>query len=260
LIGSKPFATSFFPRILFFCFFINRNTQIRPYPRHYGSPSYCGFLTPPHPLWTQCYDKKKDKRKAKSTPSPPSLAPKTVATLASAIFRVLSCRPLPALLWWWWPNGGGGPNGRVGAVARPPGGGGGGRRRSVEAKHPVVLFSGRVGRWYAHDPRVEERTHTSQTPDAEVGGVPGVPAHSLGICGRLVCRRCGFFFVTSFNCMRFFHEYEQLSLALKVLSCVTRVAAGEALRPTTGDGLGGETSWANPPAYSTLNVTEYKLN
>ena len=204
--------------------------------------------------------KRKTKEKRKHPLAPKSRS-KTVAALASALFRNLSCRPLPALLWWWWPNGGGGPNGRGGAVARPPGGGGGGgRRRSVEAKHPVVLFSGRVGRWYAHDPRVEERTHTSQTPDAEVGGAPGVPAHSLGICGRLVCRRCGFFFVTSFNCMRFFHEYEQLSLALKVLSCVTRVAAGEALRPTTGDGLGGETSWANPPAYSTLNVTEYKLN
>ena len=65
-------------------------------------------------------------------------------------------------------------------VARPPGSGSGSRRRSVEAKHSVVLFSGRVGRWYAHDPRVEEWTHTSQTPDAEVGGAPGVIVEGVG--------------------------------------------------------------------------------
>ena len=39
---------------------------------------------------------------------------------------------------------------------------------------------------YAHDPRVEERTHTSQKPEAKVGAAPGVLVHSLGILGRLV--------------------------------------------------------------------------
>jgi len=41
-----------------------------------------------------------------------------------------------------------------------------------DTRGPQSLRS--VGR-YAHDPLVEEQTHTSQTPDAEVGGAPGVP-------------------------------------------------------------------------------------
>ena len=48
---------------------------------------------------------------------------------------------------------------------------------------------GKIGASYAHDPRVEERTHTSQKTgalEAKVGGAHGVPTHSLGILGRLV--------------------------------------------------------------------------
>jgi len=39
---------------------------------------------------------------------------------------------------------------------------------------------------YAYDPRVEERTHTSQKPEAKVGAAPGVPARSFCILGRSV--------------------------------------------------------------------------
>ena len=48
---------------------------------------------------------------------------------------------------------------------------------------------GKIGASYAHDPRVEERTHTSQKSgalEAKVGEAHGVPTHSLGILGRLV--------------------------------------------------------------------------
>jgi len=50
---------------------------------------------PSHPLCTQCYNKKKDKRK-ESTPSPPSLAPK----LWPPLRRPFSYPIVPALLWW----------------------------------------------------------------------------------------------------------------------------------------------------------------
>jgi len=46
---------------------------------------------------------------------------------------------------------------------------------------------GKIGASYAHDPRVEERTHTTQKTlalEAKVGGA--VPTHSLGVLGRLV--------------------------------------------------------------------------
>ena len=48
---------------------------------------------------------------------------------------------------------------------------------------------GKIGASYADDPRVEERTHTSQKTGAlevKVGGANGVPTHSLGVHGRLV--------------------------------------------------------------------------
>jgi len=38
----------------------------------------------------------------------------------------------------------------------------------------------RGGRWYARDPRVEERTHTPLHDEAKEGLTFGVPAHSLG--------------------------------------------------------------------------------
>ena len=44
--------------------------------------------------------------------------------------------------------------------------GGGCDGESVEARYPVVPFSSRPVGSYAHDPRVEERTHTSQRPEA----------------------------------------------------------------------------------------------
>ena len=44
---------------------------------------------------------------------------------------------------------------------------------------------GKIGASYAHDPRVEERTHTSQKKtvalEAKVGGAHGVLTHSLGV-------------------------------------------------------------------------------
>jgi len=54
----------------------------------------------------------------------------------------------------------------LGAGVAPGARGGGCDGESVEARHPVVPFSSRLVGSYAHDPRVEERTHTSQKPEA----------------------------------------------------------------------------------------------
>ena len=49
----------------------------------------------------------------------------------------------------------------------------------VGGRCSINKFSESAGS-YAHDPRVEERAHTSQKPEAKVDGALGVPAHSLG--------------------------------------------------------------------------------
>ena len=60
---------------------------------------------------------------------------------------------------------------------------------------------GKIGASYAHDPRVEERTHTSQKTgalEAKAGGAHGVPTHSLGILGRV--------WVELLSVFRFIHD------------------------------------------------------
>jgi len=54
----------------------------------------------------------------------------------------------------------------LGAGVAPGARGGGRDGESVEVRHPVVPFSSRPVGSYAHDPRVEERTHTSQKSEA----------------------------------------------------------------------------------------------
>jgi len=135
----------------------NCGTKI-PNPRHYGSSlGHRQVVAPP-------------------SPSPPShphpnknfLPPKPGSLLWPPLRRpifvslnFLACQPfsipdLPGFLVC--PP--------LGAGVAPGARGGGRDGESVEAGHPVVPFSSRPVGSYAHDPRVEERTHTSQKPEA----------------------------------------------------------------------------------------------
>ena len=73
---------------------------------------------------------------------------------------------------WWRRERGAKPNGR--------GGGGGANGVLNRTAEEEVVKASRGGRWYARDPRVEERTHTPLHDEAKEGLTFGVPAHSLG--------------------------------------------------------------------------------
>ena len=106
------------------------------------SPSSCGSTVPSPP----------------SHPHPPKPGSLLWPPLRRHIFvslNFLACRPFSIPDFLVCPP--------LGAGVAPGARGGG---RDVEARHPVVPFSSRPVGSYAHDPRVEERTHTAQKPEA----------------------------------------------------------------------------------------------
>jgi len=88
------------------------NTPFSP-PLHVVASS-----SPLIPFAPSAMTKRKTEESEKHPLAPKSRSEKLWPPLRRPFFRILSCRPLPALLlllwwwWWWWPNGGGGPNGR----------------------------------------------------------------------------------------------------------------------------------------------------